>query len=90
MLARHVSDLTGPLKHFVYLVGLHVYYKMTQGPYNIKLKNIVFQVGNMMGVPKSVGFSDFSYKKNTQKGHKNMRVSIRHSIFVSLFDFKAV
>ena len=66
MLARHVSDLTGPssgafctscirrlwyvillcvlldtssrysLKHFVYLVGLHICYKMIHGPYNIK------------------------------------------------------
>ena len=24
------------LKHFVYLVGLHIYYKMIHDPYNIK------------------------------------------------------
>ena len=28
---------TQSLKHFVYLVGLHIYYKMIHGPYNIKL-----------------------------------------------------
>ena len=26
------------IQHFVYLVGLHIYYKMIHGPYNIKLK----------------------------------------------------
>ena len=25
------------MKHFVYLVGLHIYYMMIHGPYNIKL-----------------------------------------------------
>ena len=28
-------------KHIVYLVGLHIYYKMIHGPYNIKLKLIL-------------------------------------------------
>ena len=42
MLARHVSDLIGPsLKHFVYLIELHMYYKMIHGPYNIKLIIII-------------------------------------------------
>ena len=72
MLARHVSDLTGPssgafLKavfadfgmccntrttrhvqplrscrnNFVYLVGLHIYYKMIHGPCNVKLTFIL-------------------------------------------------
>ena len=31
------------MKHFVYLVGLHIYYKMIHGPYNIKRK-IVFVI----------------------------------------------
>ena len=26
------------LKHFVYLVGLHIYYKMTHGLYSVKLQ----------------------------------------------------
>ena len=26
-------------KHFVYLVGLHIYYKMIHGPYNVKLNS---------------------------------------------------
>ena len=58
MLARHVSDLTAPssgafctscirriqLVHFVYLVGLHIYYKMIHGPYSIELNcdNLLF------------------------------------------------
>ena len=59
MLARHVSDLTGPSSGAFYklysqiwyvvirvlletssryeVVGLHMYYKMTHGPYYIKL-----------------------------------------------------
>ena len=28
---------THSLKHFVYLVGLHIYYKMIHGPYNLKI-----------------------------------------------------
>ena len=32
-----VLNETYPLKHFVYLVGLHIYYKMIHGLYNIKL-----------------------------------------------------
>ena len=28
---------TYSLKHFVYLVGLHIYYKMIHGPYNVTL-----------------------------------------------------
>jgi hypothetical protein len=30
------------LKHFVYLVGLHVYYKVIHGPYSVKLTNICY------------------------------------------------
>ena len=33
----YVLNKTQSLKNFVYLVGLHVYYKMIHGPYNIKL-----------------------------------------------------
>ena len=38
---------THSLKHFVYLVGLHIYYKMIHGPYNImefliELKELTF------------------------------------------------
>ena len=58
MLARHVSDLTGPSSGWFYtlylqiwyviirvlldtssryeVVGLHIYYKMIHGPYNVK------------------------------------------------------
>ena len=32
----YVMNKTYSLKHFVYLVGLHIYYKMIHGPYNIK------------------------------------------------------
>ena len=35
------AEQTHLLKHFVYLVGLHIYYKMRHGPYNIKLKALV-------------------------------------------------
>ena len=38
--AGHVQPL---LQHFVYLVGLHIYYKMIHGPYNIKLNVEVFR-----------------------------------------------
>ena len=31
----YVMNKTQSLKHFVYLVGLHTYYKMINGPYNI-------------------------------------------------------
>ena len=31
---------TYSLKHFVYLVGLHIYYKMIHGPYNVKLPKV--------------------------------------------------
>ena len=63
MLARHVSDLTGPSSGAFYklylqilyalirvlldtssqyeAVGLHIYYKMIDGPYNIKLMRYV-------------------------------------------------
>ena len=41
----YVMNKTQSLKHFVYLVGLHMYYKMIHGPYNIKLRrNIVLCV----------------------------------------------
>ena len=33
----YVMNKTQSLKNFLYLVGLHVYYKMIHGPYNIKL-----------------------------------------------------
>ena len=29
------------LKNFVYPVGLHIYYKIIHGPYNIKLKKLL-------------------------------------------------
>ena len=32
---------TPSLKHFVYLVGLHIYYKMIHGPYSIKFVYLV-------------------------------------------------
>ena len=32
-----MMNKTYSLKHFVYLVGLHIYYKMIHGPYNVKL-----------------------------------------------------
>ena len=31
------DEQTHSLKHLMYLAGLHIYYKMIQGPYNIKL-----------------------------------------------------
>ena len=34
----YVMNKTQSLENFVYLVGLHIYYKMIHGPYNIKLK----------------------------------------------------
>ena len=37
-------DKTYSLEHFVYLVGLHIYYKMVHGPYNNKLGPILFAV----------------------------------------------
>ena len=36
------AEKTYSLKHFVYLVGLHIYYKMIHGPYNIKSKAIQY------------------------------------------------
>ena len=33
---RHVQPLRSCRENFVYLVGLHIYYKMIHGPYNIK------------------------------------------------------
>ena len=33
----YVLNKTHSLKHFVYLVGLHIYYKIIHGHYNIKL-----------------------------------------------------
>ena len=32
----YVMNKTQSLKNFVYLVGLHIYYKMIHGPYNIE------------------------------------------------------
>ena len=34
----YVMNKTQSLKNFVYLVGLHIYYKMIHGPYNIKFQ----------------------------------------------------
>ena len=34
----YMMNKTQSLKNFVYLVGLHIYYKMIHGPYNIKLQ----------------------------------------------------
>ena len=52
----YVMHKTHSLKHFVYLVGLHIYYKMTHGPYNIKLHWINFQGQpvNMADIPEHV------------------------------------
>ena len=36
----YVMNKTQSLKNFVYLVGLHIYYKMIHGPYNIKYRNL--------------------------------------------------
>ena len=33
----YMMNKTHSFKHFVYLVGLHIYYKMIHGPYNIKV-----------------------------------------------------
>ena len=37
---------THSLKHFVYLVGLHIYYKMIHGPYSIKVLPSSFPIRN--------------------------------------------
>ena len=42
---------THSLKHFAYLVGLHIYYKMIHGPYNVKL--VLEYVENMPSGTKS-------------------------------------
>ena len=39
----YVMNETQSLKNFVYLVWLHIYYKMIHGPYSIKLISYVFQ-----------------------------------------------
>ena len=33
---------THSLKHFVYLVGMHIYYRMIHGPYNVKFMSKCF------------------------------------------------
>ena len=38
------AESTHSLKHFVYLVGLHIYHKMIHGPYNIKLSKISSEI----------------------------------------------
>ena len=42
---------TYSLEHSVYLVGLHIYYKMIHGPYNIKLAATCFGLTAIMGEP---------------------------------------
>ena len=37
----YVMNKTLSLSNIVYLVGLHIYYKMIHGPYNIKISNEV-------------------------------------------------
>ena len=37
----YVMNKTQSLRNFVYLVGLHIFYKMIHGPYNIKLLTLV-------------------------------------------------
>ena len=46
--ANIYDEWTQPLKNFVYLVGLHIYYKMIHGPYNIKLWKISLTVGDIL------------------------------------------
>ena len=36
----YVMNKTQSLKNYVYLVELHIYYKMIHGPYNIKLQAV--------------------------------------------------
>ena len=45
---------TQSLKNFVYLVGLHIYYKMIHGPYNIKHLNMfIYMSRNGFGMKQT-------------------------------------
>ena len=72
MLAVHVSGLTGPSSGAfsyklyvqiwyvvvrVYLVGLHIYYKMIHGPYNVKLNISTLKSINRFNDANSKPFS---------------------------------
>ena len=62
-----MMNKTQSLKDFVYLVGLHIYYKMIHGPYNIKLVYGVsvtyYQVYDSLQLkwPKSILLIGYSY-----------------------------
>jgi hypothetical protein len=49
-----VLNKTHSLKHSVYLVGLHIYYKMIHGPYNIKLNTYTIETKNFISVDMSI------------------------------------
>ena len=46
----YVMSKTQSLKNFMYLVGLHIYYKMIHGPYNINFINTHIAVFKILTV----------------------------------------
>ena len=45
----YVMNKTQSLKNFVYLVGLHIYYKMIHAPYNIKSEVLLYDPTSFAG-----------------------------------------